>query len=65
MDKEQYLSAKERLPINDLEIRYLLSHNLTSDTQNLEVILKGIELNYYYEGDEKWTKYRTTLLLKR
>ena len=49
VDKDQYLSAMERSPINDLELRYLLSQNLTSDTENREVIFKGIEQSYYYE----------------
>lgn len=53
VDKDQYLSAIERSPINDLELRYLLSQNLTSDTENREVIFKGIEQSYYYEGYEK------------
>lgn len=50
VDKDLYLSAMERSPINDLEIRYLLSQNLTTDTDNREVIFKGIEQSYYYEG---------------
>lgn len=53
VDKDQYLSAMERSPINDLEPRYLLSQNLTSDTESHEVIFKGIEQSYYYEGYEK------------
>ncbi len=53
VDKDQYLSAMERSPINDLELRYLLSQNLTSDTESREVIFKGIEQSYYYEGYEK------------
>ena len=53
VDKDQYFSATERSPINDLEQRYLLSQNLTSDTENREVIFKGIEQSYYYEGYEK------------
>lgn len=53
VDKDQYFSAMERSPVNDLEIRYLLSQNLTSDTENREVIIKGIEQSYYYEGYEK------------
>lgn len=43
----------ERSPINDLEIRFLLSQNLTADTENREVIINGIEQSYYYEGYEK------------
>ena len=53
VDKDQYLSAMERSPINDLEIRFLLSQNLTEDTENREVIIKGIEQSYYYMGYEK------------
>ena len=56
VDKDQYISAMERSPINDLELRYLLSQNLTSDTENREVIFKGIEQSYYYEGYEKQNK---------
>lgn len=53
VDKTQYLSAMERSPINDLEIRFLLSQHLTADTESREVIFKGIEQSYYYEGYEK------------
>lgn len=53
IDKDKYLSAMERSPINDLELRFLLSKNLTADTENREVIIKGIEQSYYYEGYEK------------
>ena len=53
VNKDQYLSAMERSPINDLETRFLLSQNLTEDTENREVIIKGIEQSYYYEGYEK------------
>ncbi len=53
VDKSQYLSAMERSPINDLELRYLLGQNLTSDVDDREVIFKGVEQSYYYEGYEK------------
>ena len=43
----------ERSPVNDLELRFLLKENLTSDVDNREVIFKGIEQSYYYEGYEK------------
>lgn len=52
-DKTLYLQAMERSPINDLEIRTLLSTNLTDDIDNREIIFKGIEQSYYYEGYEK------------
>ena len=57
VDKDQYLSAMERSPINDLELRYLLSQHLTPDTENREVIFKGIEQSYYYEGYEKANRF--------
>ncbi|MFN9778037.1 MAG: cell filamentation protein Fic, partial [Candidatus Kapaibacterium sp.] len=50
IDKTLYLQAMERSPINDLELRTLLSTNLTADINNREVIIKGIEQSYYYEG---------------
>jgi cell filamentation protein len=50
VDKTLYLQAMERSPINDLEIRMLLSSNLTDDVNNREIIFKGIEQSYYYEG---------------
>jgi len=53
VDKTLYLQAMERSPINDLEIRTLLSNNLTDDINNREVIFKGIEQSYYYEGYKK------------
>lgn len=53
VDKDRYLSTMERSPINDLELRYLLSQNLTSDIENHEVMFNGIEQSYYYEGYEK------------
>lgn len=53
IDKTLYLQAMERSPINDLELRALLASNLTEDTENREIIFKGIEQSYYYEGYEK------------
>lgn len=53
VDKILYLQAMERSPVNDLEIRTLLSDNLTDDINNREIIFKGIEQSYYYEGYEK------------
>ncbi len=53
VDKNLYLQAMERSPVNDLEIRVLLSENLTDDIHNREIIFKGIEQSYYYEGYKK------------
>jgi len=51
--KELYLQAMERSPINDLELRTLLAAYLTEDIDNREIIFKGIEQSYYYEGYQK------------
>ena len=53
VDKILYFQAMERSPINDLELRTLLEANLTEDVNNREIIFKGIEQSYYYEGYEK------------
>ena len=53
VDKTLYLQSMERSPINDLELRILLKENLTEEIDNREIIFKGIEQSYYYEGYEK------------
>ena len=53
IDKVEYLQAMERSPINDLELRFLIQPNLTDKVDDREVIFKGIEQSYYYEGYEK------------
>jgi len=53
VDKTLYLQAMERGPVNDLEIRTLLAAHLTEEINNREIIFKGIEQSYYYEGYEK------------
>jgi cell filamentation protein len=53
VDKTLYLQAMERSPVNDLELRTLLKANLTDEINNREIIFKGIEQSYYYEGYEK------------
>jgi len=53
VDKTLYLQAMERSPINDLELRTLLATNVTNDITNREIIIKGIEQSYYYEGYKK------------
>ncbi len=52
VDKDLYLQAMERSPINDLELRFLLQAALTDKINDREIIFKGIEQSYYYEGYE-------------
>jgi cell filamentation protein len=53
VDKTLYLQAMERSPVNDLELRTLLKANLTDNVNDREIIFKGIEQSYYYEGYKK------------
>ena len=53
VDKVLYLQSMERSPVNDLELRTLLSANLTNEIHDREIIFKGIEQSYYYEGYKK------------
>lgn len=50
VDKEQYLSAMEQSPVNDLEIKAILAKALTSDINNRELFMKGLDHSYYFEG---------------
>ena len=50
IDKAEYLSAMQRSPVNDLEIKYLLKSALTDKINEREVFMKGIDVSYYYEG---------------
>ena len=51
IDKQLYLQAMERSPINTLEIKSLIENNLTDDFA-LETLFKGVETSYYYEINE-------------
>jgi cell filamentation protein len=53
IDKERYLQAMERSPVNDLELRMLIQPSLTERVDDREVIFKGIEQSYFYEGFKK------------
>lgn len=50
VDKEVYLSAMERSPVNDLELKMLLKQALTDKINDRTVYMKGIDHSYYYEG---------------
>ena len=50
VDKDDYLLAMERSPIKDIEIRELLKQALTTDINDREVYMKGIDASYNYEG---------------
>ncbi|WP_294160573.1 protein adenylyltransferase Fic [uncultured Selenomonas sp.] len=50
VDKEDYLLAMERSPVRDTEIKHLLAKAMTTDVENREVFMKGIDASYRYEG---------------
>lgn len=60
IDKEDYLLAMERSPIKTVEIKELLKQALTSDINNREVYMKGIDASYNYEG---YFSYKTDELI--
>jgi cell filamentation protein len=50
VDKDEYLSAMERSPVKDIEIKVLLKGALTDQINDRALFMKGIDLSYYYEG---------------
>ena len=50
IDKNDYLLAMERSPIKNVEIRELLKPALTSEINDRDVYMKGIDASYNYEG---------------
>jgi cell filamentation protein len=50
VDKEEYLSAMQRSPVKDLEIKALLKQALTDQIDDRALFMKGIDVSYYYEG---------------
>ena len=50
--KQAYLSAMERSPVNDLEIRTLLHSALTGEIHDREIFMKGIDRSYSYEEED-------------
>lgn len=54
IDKADYLSAMERIPIKDIEIKHLLQNALTDKIDEREIFMKGIDVSYYYEGYDEY-----------
>lgn len=50
VDKEEYLSAMQRSPVKDLEIKALLKQALTGQINDRALYMKGIDISYFYEG---------------
>ncbi|CAK1228440.1 protein adenylyltransferase Fic [Fructobacillus evanidus] len=50
VNPEDYLFAMERSPIRTTELSQLLEKSLTSEVNNREVYMKGVDQSYAYEG---------------
>jgi cell filamentation protein len=56
VDKDDYLSAMQRSPVKDVEIKVLLKQALTDQIHDRALFMKGIDVSYYYEG---YSEFRT------
>ena len=52
IDKNEYLSAMKESIVDSSNIFALIKNALTSETDNREIIMKGIDYSYYYEEIE-------------
>lgn len=52
INKNDYLAAMKKSVVDASDIFALLKGALTTDTQNREIIMKGIDYSYYYEEIE-------------
>jgi cell filamentation protein len=50
IDKNEYLSAMERSPVKDTEIKHLLKGALTGRISDRGIFMKGLDASYHYEG---------------
>lgn len=50
VDKNEYISAMQRSPVKDLEIKALLKQALTDHIDDRALFMKGIDVSYFYEG---------------
>lgn len=55
VDKDEYLSSMERSVIKDIEIKHLLKQALTTEINDRNLFMKGIDVSYYYEGYSEYT----------
>ena len=56
VNKQDYLSAMERSPIKDIEIKILLKNALTNEINDRKMYMKGIDASYNIEG---YNTYKT------
>lgn len=56
INKNDYLSAMQRSPVNELEIKMLIRQALTPNINDRGLFMKGIDVSYWYEG---FSEFRT------
>ena len=54
INRNDYLSAMKRSIVNDLELKFLLKESLTSDIEDRDVFMNGINQSYEYENMRKY-----------
>lgn len=59
VNKDSYLDAMQRSPVQDAEIKQLLKQALTDQIHDRELFMKGIDVSYFYEG---YSEFRTSEL---
>lgn len=52
IDKNDYLAAMRKSPMDDSTIRELLRNALTDQINDRELFMKGIDYSYYYEQED-------------
>ena len=57
ISKDDYFSAMQRSPVDDLELKHLLKGALTNQVSDREVYMKGIDASFNYEG---YSSYKTS-----
>lgn len=55
IDKQSYLNVMIDSPIDDTKIKELLKASLTSDINNRDIYLRGIDQSYYFEDLNEYT----------
>ncbi|NLW04117.1 MAG: cell filamentation protein Fic [Pseudomonadaceae bacterium] len=59
VNKETYLNAMQRSPVDDADIKKLLKNALTNQVNSRELFMKGIDVSYFYEG---YSEFKTSEL---
>lgn len=50
INKYDYLSAMERSPVNNIELKILIKSALTNDINNRQIYMRGVQQSFFYEN---------------